>query len=105
MKSVKTAILVLSLVGSLGIAPMASADGGFAEADFGTSYFLQMRSIMMKLNAADKKKAADMEMAIMKMETEHAMAMTKASMEHKMAIMKMRQEYESFIFSRVGGGF
>ena len=103
MKSVKTALLALSMIGAMGMTTTAMADGGFAEADAGSRYFTQMRPMLTKMNAADKKKAMDMEMAIMKMEMTHQMAMGKATMEHKLAIMKMRQEYEEHIFSR--GGF
>ena len=103
MKSVKTALLALSMIGAMGVATSAMADGGFAEADAGSRYFTQMRPMFAKMNAADKKKAMDMEMAIMKMESSHEMAMIKATMEHKLAIMKMRQEYEDLIYSK--GGF
>ena len=103
MKSVKTALLALSMIGAMGIATSATADGGFAEADAGSRYFTQMRPMVAKMNAADKKKAMDMEMAIMKMESAHQMAMGKATMEHKLSIMKMRQEYEDLIYSK--GGF
>lgn len=103
MKSVKTALLALSMIGAMGAASSAMADGGFAEADAGSRYFTQMRPMVAKMNTADKKKAMDMEMAIMKMETAHQMAMGKATMEHKMAVMKMRQEYEDHVYSK--GGF
>ena len=103
MKSVKTALLALSMIGAMGMAPSATADGGWSESDAGSRYFTQMRPMVAKMNAADKKKAMDMEMAIMKMEGAHQMAMTKATMEHKMAIMKMRQDYEDHIYSK--GGF
>jgi hypothetical protein len=103
MKSVKVALLALSMMGALGMSSGAMADGGFSENDAGSRYFTQMRPMVSKMSAADKKKAMDMEMAIMKMETAHEMAMTKATMEHKMAIMKMRQEYEDHIYSK--GGF
>lgn len=103
MKSVKVALLALSMMGAMGMAPSASADGGFSENEYTSRYFSQMRPMIAKMNAVDKKKAMDMEMAIMKMEMNHQMAMTKATMEHKMAIMKMRQEYEDHIYSR--GGF
>lgn len=103
MKSVKVALLALSMMGAMGMAPSASADGGFSENEYTSRYFSQMRPMIAKMNAVDKKKAMDMEMAIMKMEMNHQMAMTKATMEHKMSIMKMRQEYEDHIYSR--GGF
>jgi hypothetical protein len=103
MKSVKVALLALSMMGGLGLASNAFADGGFSENDAGSRYFTQMRPMVAKMSAADKKKAMEMEMAIMKMETAHQMAMTKATMEHKMSIMKMRQEYENHIYS--AGGF
>ena len=103
MKSVKTALLALSMIGAIGLANNAVADGGFSENMSTSGYFAQMRPMIAKMNAVDKKKAMDMEMAIMKMEMNHQMAMTKATMEHKMSIMKMRQEYEDHIYSR--GGF
>jgi hypothetical protein len=97
MKSFKNTVLAVALLASAGLSGVVSAEGGFAEADYGSRYFEQMRPMTMKLSAADKKKAAEMEMAIMKMEADHAMSMAKATMEHKMAIMKMRFEYEAFI--------
>lgn len=103
MKSVKVALLALSMAGALGMATSAVADGGFSENMGAAGYFAQMRPMVGKMNAADKKKAMDMEMAIMKMESSHQMAMTKASMDHKLAVLKMRQEYEDHIFSK--GGF
>lgn len=103
MKSVKVALLALSMMGAMGMATSATADGGFSENDYTSRYFSQMRPMIAKMNAVDKKKAMDMEMAIMKMEMNHQMSMTKATMEHKMAIMKMRQEYEDHIYSK--GGF
>lgn len=103
MKSVKVALLALSMMGAMGMTTSAVADGGFSENDYTSRYFLQMRPMVAKMNAVDKKKAMDMEMAIMKMEGAHSMAMAKATMDHKMAITKMRAEYEEFIFSK--GGF
>jgi hypothetical protein len=103
MKSVTTAVLALSMMSALGMAGSALADGGFSENETASRYFTQMRPMVARMNAADKKKAMDMEMAIMKMESSHQMAMGKATMEHKMAIMKMRQEYEDHIYSK--GGF
>ena len=103
MRSVKTALLALSMIGAVGMASTAVADGGWSESDGGSRYFTQMRPMVAKMNATDKKKAMDMEMAIMKMETSHQMAMTKATMEHRMAIMKMRQEYDDLVYSK--GGF
>lgn len=103
MKSVKVALLALSMMAATGMSTSALADGGFSENMSASSYFTQMRPMVAKMNAADKKKAMDMEMAIMKMESAHQMAMGKATMEHKMAIMKMRQEYEDHIYSK--GGF
>ena len=100
MKTVKNTLLALSLLAGMGMATNAIADGGFAESDFGSSYFLSMRPMMAKMNSTDRAKAMEMEAAIMKMEASHQMAMTKASMDHKMAIMKMRFDYEAFVQSR-----
>ena len=103
MKSVKVALLALSMASAMGMATSVFADGGFSENMSASGYFTQMRPMVAKMNAADKKKAMEMEMAIMKMEGAHDMAITKATMEHKMAIMKMRQEYEDHVYSK--GGF
>ena len=100
MKLAKTALLAISLAG-IGAASSVSAQGFLTESAYPT-YFAEMRPMVAKLNAADKKKAMDMEAAIMKMEGDHQMMMTNAMLEHKMAILKMRREYEDFAYSRGG---
>lgn len=101
MKHLKTALIAFSMLGVAGLATTAGANNYFdGEYATSSSYFMQMRPMTMKMSAADKRKVMDMEMAIMKMEGDHAMAMTKATMEHKMAIMKMKREYEEFIFAK-----
>ena len=60
----------------MGLANNAVADGGFSENMSTSGYFAQMRPMIAKMNAVDKKKAMDMEIAIMKMEMNHQMAMT-----------------------------
>ncbi len=101
MKLAKTVLLAMTVAG-IGVASSANAQGFHVESAYPT-YFAEMRPMVAKLNAADRRKATDMEAAIMKMEGEHRMAMTKATLEHKMVILKMRREYEDFAF-RAGGG-
>ncbi len=101
MKQLKVALIAASLLSTVGFASSASANNYlYGEYSTSASYFMQMRPMMMKMSAADKKKAMDMEMAIMKMEGDHAMAMAKAKMDHTMAIMKMKREYEEYLFSK-----
>ena len=52
---------------AMGGARNAFADGGFSKNESVSRYFMPMRPMVAKMNAADKKKALDMEIAIMKM--------------------------------------
>lgn len=101
MKLTKHVFLAIALAG-VAATGVVNAQGYVTESSYPT-FFAEMRPMVAKMNAADKQKAMDMEMAIMKMERDHQMAMTKSSMEHKMAILKMRQEYEDLLYSK--GGF
>lgn len=100
MKSVKIALLALSMVSVMGMATSAAAQAGSSSHEYMSSYFTQMRPMVAKMSVSEKQTAVDMEMAIMKMEMTHQMAMTKAKAELQMAIIKMRQEYERYIFSK-----
>ena len=46
MRSVKTALLALSMIGAVGMASTAVADGGWSESDGGSRYFTQMRPMV-----------------------------------------------------------
>ena len=100
MKLAKTVLLAISLAG-VAATSSVNAQGFLTESAYPT-YFAEMRPMVARLSAADKKKALDMEAAIMKMEGEHQMAMTKMTLEHKMAILTMRREYEDFLYGRGG---
>lgn len=100
MKLAKRVFLAAALAGVAAIS-VVSAQGFVMESSYPT-FFAEMRPMVAKLSAADKKKAMEMEAAIMKMQGDHQMAMTKSALEHRMAILKMRREYEDFAFSRGG---
>jgi hypothetical protein len=100
MKLAKRLLIAISL-GMVAATGTVNAQGFVTESTY-PNFFAEMRPMVAKLSAADKKKAMDMEAAIMKMEGDHRMNMTKSTMEHRMAILKMRREYEDFTFSRGG---
>ena len=100
MKLANRVFLAVALAG-VTATTVVNAQGFVTESKF-TTFFAEMRPMLAKLSAADKKKAMEMEAAVMKMEGDHQMAMTQSTMQHKMAILKMRREYEDFIFGRGG---
>lgn len=100
MKLANRVFLAVALAG-VTATTVVNAQGFVTESKFPT-FFAEMRPMLAKLSAADKKKAMEMEAAVMKMEGDHQMAMTQSTMQHKMAILKMRREYEDFIFGRGG---
>ena len=100
MKLAKRVFLAIALAG-VAATTVVNAQGYVTESTFPT-FFAEMRPMIAKMPAADKKKAMEMEAGIMKMERDHKMAMNKFAMEHRMAILNMRREYEDFLQGRGG---
>ena len=103
MKLIKSTLLASALFGALGVATPAFAQfGGTYDSESWNLYYMQsLRPFAAKMQAGDKKKVTDMEMAIVKMQADHRLTMLKMDADHKMAITKMRRELHEFI---VGGG-
>ena len=100
MKLAKRVFLEIALTGVTATS-VVQAQGYVTESSF-PNFFAEMRPMIAKMAAADKKMAMSMEAGIMKMERDHQMAMIKSAAEHKMAMLKMRREYEDFLQGRGG---
>ena len=102
MKSFKPILLAVALFGAIGATTPASAQfGGTYDSESWNLYYMQsLRPYAAKMQAADKKKITDMEMAMLKMQADHNMTMMKMDTDHKMAIAKMRIELQEFVVGK-----
>jgi hypothetical protein len=101
--SLQKMAIASALFGAFAVAAPASAQfAGQYDSDWPRYYTDAVRPMMAKMSAADRKKAMEMEMAIQRMEADHAMSMMKSEMNHRATIQKMRRELEDWVFSRVG---
>jgi hypothetical protein len=101
MKMIQKTALLAAMVASFGASLPASAQfAGQYESDWPRFFNETVRPMMAKMSPADKKKAMEMEIAIKRMEGDHAMSMMKSEVAHRATIEKMRRELEDLIYTR-----
>jgi hypothetical protein len=83
-------------------APASAQFAGQYDSDWPRFFSEMIRPMAAKMSASDKKKAMEMELAIQRMESDHAMSMMKFEMSHRATIQKMRRELEDFYFQKGG---
>ncbi len=95
--SLKKMTIAAALMSAFALAAPASAQfAGQYDSDWPRYYSEALRPMVATMNAADKRKVMEMEMAIQRMESDHAMSMMKSELNHRATIQKMRRELEDF---------